>query len=142
MTTTAKITCRVDATASGLTLIAKINDQAFWRGDPWGGHDLALDLPDDDGSYQLVFELSGKTVDHTKIDSSGQIIQDVTVSIGDLSFDGIDLGYLSCKHSTYEHDSNGTGPLIQDKFYGIMGCNGKVSLKFTTPVYLWLLENM
>jgi hypothetical protein len=23
-----------------------------------------------------------------------------------------------------------------------MGCNGTVSLKFTAPAYLWLLENM
>jgi hypothetical protein len=23
-----------------------------------------------------------------------------------------------------------------------MGCNGTVSLKFTTPIYMWLLETM
>ena len=27
-------------------------------------------------------------------------------------------------------------------FFGNMGCNGYVSLKFATPIYLWLLEHM
>jgi len=44
--------------------------------------------------------------------------------------------------ATYTHDFNGTKELTQEKFYGVMGCNGTVSLKFATPIYLWLLENM
>jgi len=46
------------------------------------------------------------------------------------------------KLAQYQHDFNGTGNPTIDKFYGEMGCNGTVSLKFTTPIYLWLLENM
>jgi hypothetical protein len=42
----------------------------------------------------------------------------------------------------YEHNANGTGPLVQDKFYGEMGCNGTVTLEFSSPTYLWLLEQM
>lgn len=137
-----KITCRVTATGPGLLLSAKIDDREFWRGDPCGSHDLAIDLSDDDGEHVIVFELSGKTAAHTIIDSAGEIIQDLTVSIVDLAFDGISQGHAASEQMTYEHDFNGTGDRIKEKFYGTMGCNGTVSLQFTTPIYLWLLENM
>jgi len=42
----------------------------------------------------------------------------------------------------YCHDFNGTQPAVVDRFHGSLGCNGTVTLKFTTPIYLWLLENM
>ena len=38
--------------------------------------------------------------------------------------------------------SNGTQPEIADNFFGIAGCNGTISFRFSTPIYLWLLENM
>ena len=142
MTPTAKISCRVTATAPGLILAARINDQEFWRGDPWGGHAIAIDVADDDGQHVLAFELSGKLLEHTKISDSGEILQDITVSVEDVSFDEIKLGHLFYQHATYEHDHNGTGAVVQDTFYGTMGCNGTVRLAFTTPIYLWLLENM
>ena len=45
-------------------------------------------------------------------------------------------------YDIYRHDYNGTTDPFDDEFYGEMGCNGTVSLKFTTPIYLWLLENL
>lgn len=140
--TTFKITCRVNATAPGLLLSAKIDDLEFWRGDAWGGHDLAIDLSDDDGNHVIAFELSGKTAAHTSISSTGEIIQDVTVSIEDLAFDGIKPGHVLTEHMVYKHDHNGSSQLFQDQFYGTMGCNGTVRMEFSTPIYLWLLEFM
>ena len=100
------------------------------------------ELSDADGSHALDFTLSGKTAEHTKIDAAGEITDDVTVSISDMAFDEIALGHLMVEHSTYTHDMNGTGSTVQHKFFGTMGCNGTVRLSFSTPVYLWLLENM
>lgn len=142
MTSSTKISCRVNATGPGLLLIAKLDGHEFWHGDPWGGQIISTDVSDDEGSHVLAFELAGKTVEHTKVDSLGVITQDVTVSIEDVSFDEIKLGHLMCELAVYHHDFNGTAELFQDEFYGIMGCNGTLSLKFTTPIYLWLLENM
>jgi hypothetical protein len=62
--------------------------------------------------------------------------------VSNIQFDGIDCQYLTTTLAQYQHDFNGTGNPTIDKFYGEMGCNGTVSLKFTTPIYLWLLENM
>jgi len=44
--------------------------------------------------------------------------------------------------AVYVHDFNGTGKFVNKQFFGEMGCNGTVELKFSSPFYLWLLENM
>lgn len=143
MSNNVKISCHAAAVAPGLILSVKIDNKVIWQGDPYGGRSIAFDVNDDDETeHVLVFEMSGKTSDHTKVDASGAITQDVTISIEDVSFDGIKLGHLLCEQAVYEHDFNGAGVSTQDKFYGTMGCNGTVTLKFTTPIYLWLLEHM
>jgi len=62
--------------------------------------------------------------------------------VTEITFDEIDCTQIVHDHAVYRHNLNGTGPEIDDQFFGDMGCNGTVELKFTTPVYLWLLENM
>ena len=76
------------------------------------------------------------------IDSEGQITKDAMISISNISIDGIPMDQVITEVARYHHNFNGTQPEIQDKFYGNMGCNGQLKLKFTTPIYLWLLENM
>jgi len=99
-------------------------------------------LSDDEAEHTLKFVLKGKTAEHTKVSGAGEIVQDSLVTISDIAFDDIKLGHMFNDLAVYHHDFNGSQPLIEDKFYGQMGCNGTVELKFTTPVYLWLLENM
>lgn len=143
MTELAKISCRVAADEPGLTVIVKLDDQTVWEGDPNGEHDISFDINDNlESSHVLSFELAGKTTDHTKIDSQGKIIQDIVVRISDIAFDGLKLGHMITEKSIYIHDFNGSGSTTRDKFFGIMGCNGIMTLNFSTPIYLWLLENM
>ena len=103
---------------------------------------LTHDFADTDGKHQLRFVMKNKTHDHTTIDEAGNILSDCRICIEKLSFDEIDLQEIFIKQAVYEHDFNGTADPIKDQFFGEMGCNGTVSLAFTTPVYLWLLENM
>jgi hypothetical protein len=100
------------------------------------------DMSDDDGEHELEFVMKNKTADNTRLDADGAIIKDANLTITDLAFDEIQLGYMFIEQATYAHNFNGTGQAVQDKFYGEMGCNGIVSLKFATPIYLWLLEQM
>ena len=100
------------------------------------------EISDDPAKHVLKFVLKNKTQDHTVIDDLGNIISDTCLTITDIKFDGIELGHLFVEESEYHHDFNGTAALIQQKFYGTMGCNGSVSLKFSTPIYLWLLEHL
>jgi hypothetical protein len=105
-------------------------------------HQVEYELPDHDGEHELRFVLKNKLSDHTQVDAEGNIVKDVTVTISDIQFDGIDCQYLTTNLAQYQHDFNGTGNPTTESFYGEMGCNGTVTLKFTTPIYLWVLENM
>lgn len=100
------------------------------------------ELDDDDNEHQLRLVLQGKLPEHTKIDEQGNIISDGTLQISKVTIDELDVDQLFLSMSVYTHDFNGTQSKIADTFYGIAGCNGTISLKFNTPVYLWLLENM
>jgi hypothetical protein len=99
-------------------------------------------IADDEGEHELKFVLKNKTQDHTAIDEQGNITSDAVLSITNVSIDGIKLGHMFSEQTCYYHDTNGTESLAEHKFFGAMGCNGHVSLKFSTPIYLWLLENM
>jgi hypothetical protein len=99
-------------------------------------------LPDDDGEHELRIVMKHKTADHTDVDDSGEIVRDAVLSISDIKFNDIELGYTFLEKTVYTHDFNGSGNSIDDRFFGNMGCNGTLSLKFSTPVHLWMLDNM
>lgn len=103
---------------------------------------LHHEISDADGEHELTFELFGKQPHHTKITETGDIVSDALLEISNIKLDGIDLDQIVQSLAEYHHDFNGSQAPTNDKFYGYLGCNGTVTLKFTTPVYLWLLENM
>ena len=105
-------------------------------------YNIEHEISDDDGDHELRFVLKHKQPDHTQVDADGNIISDATVTVGDIRFDGIDCQYLTTTLAQYQHDYNGTGEPTIHPFYGELGCNGTVTVKFSTPIYLWLLENM
>jgi len=100
------------------------------------------DFGNQDGEHELRFVLKNKLRKHTQIDADKNIIKDATISITDILFEDIDVTQIVNDLAEYQHNFNGHGPATTDRFYGEMGCNGTVTLKFTTPIYLWLLENM
>ena len=104
-----------------------------------------ISIPVDDNvetTHILELILKNKLPEHTQLSESGEIIADSAIKITDISFDQILLGSVFPNHASYIHDFNGTQPMVKDKFFEYMGCNGIVSLEFSTPIYLWLLENM
>ena len=115
---------------------------------------ISYDISDQDAEHELAIELYGKLPEHTKIDSAGNIVKDALITVENFSIDDIDISSMLTTYPTqlysdvpthivqYCHDFNGTQPAIVDQFHGSLGCNGIVTLKFTTPIYLWLLENM
>ena len=115
---------------------------------------ISHDIDDQDAEHELIIELYGKLPQHTEIDSAGNIVKDALITVENFKIDDIDISsILTCYPNKlysdvpthiiqYCHDFNGTQPATIDRFHGSLGCNGTVRLKFTTPVYLWLLENM
>lgn len=138
-----QLTFTVESTdpTSNLNLQVKLNQETVFNGivtDPV----LIAIIPDtDEGASKLTIELSGKTAADTQIDSNGNIIKDAVLKCSNFTIDDINIDSLMTELSTYTHDFNGTAEETVSKFYGIMGCNGTVHLQFTTPIYLWLLEN-
>lgn len=107
-----------------------------------GPQKVEITLDDSESDHLLEIELRGKTQQHTKIDEQGNIIDDVIVSLKNIKLDDLAMEHTFINHCVYTHDFNGTGSIIADKFAGHMGCNGIVSFAFSTPAYLWLLENL
>ena len=104
---------------------------------------VTVELDDrDDTEHELRLVLKNKTTAHTQVDEHGNIVADARLAISDVAFDEIQLRNIFSEQAVYTHDFNGTGNATVDKFYGELGCNGTVSLKFTTPMYLWVLEHM
>jgi len=141
---TAKLGFKISANESLLDLRAVLDGKVVWQGRPGPDvQDITVELDDaEDRSHVLEFMLSGKTFDHTQITEQGGIVSDVTVQIKDITFDDIVIDQIFSELAEYHHDFNGNQPAVVERFYGEMGCNGTVRLQFTTPIYLWLLENM
>jgi hypothetical protein len=96
---------------------------------------------EDYSNHCIQFVLKNKKPEHTQLDAQGNIVQDARLIIKDVAFDEIVLGQTFIDNTVYTHDFNGTQETVQERFYGEMGCNGSVALEFTSPVYIWLLEN-
>jgi hypothetical protein len=142
-TVTITFTVNTTAPAAALGFEAWINNQKFVDSDHvQSQHPVVIEIDDDDGEHELRFILKNKTSNHTQVDEAGNIVSDARLIVADLAFDEIKLGHMVTEQTLYTHDVNGTEKQAQHKFYGEMGCNGTVSLKFTTPIYLWLLEHM
>jgi hypothetical protein len=145
MKNTVTISCVIGTTNPDVPLGFEvwINDKKFFDTDHViDTKTVLLEITDDDGDHELRFVLKNKQSDHTQVDSDGNIVADACLTMSDIAFDGIMLGHMFTKLAKYTHNFNGSGDTTQNQFHGQMGCNGTVSLEFTTPVYLWLLENM
>jgi len=142
---TIKFNCIVSSTDPAVPLGLEIwldNHRLFDQDHIDQTYQVEYEISDDDGDHELKFVLKNKLSDHTRLDAEGNIVSDATVTLSNIQFDKIDCQYLTTKLAEYQHDFNGTGEPITESFYGELGCNGTVTLKFSTPIYIWLLENL
>jgi hypothetical protein len=93
-------------------------------------HTLAIELYDKD-KYQTVVE-------------NDKIVKDQLLNIDEISFDEINIGYLKHTHSNYypRKDIYGDSAPELVKNCINLGYNGRWEIKFSTPIYIWLLENI
>jgi hypothetical protein len=125
-----------------LTLRILLDGICLWESVVTEPQTVTVDVPDNDGNHQLVWEMSGKTTEYTVIDSDNRIVSDARLEFANMEFDGINVDTIIQKLAQYRHNFNGTGAAGEHKFYHSMGCNGTVTLDFASPFYLWLLEHM
>ena len=140
----AKLSFCISSTGTDLHVSVTLDDQVIYDDRPGlTPSTVTYEFDDtDDREHMLIFQMQNKLPEHTTISDTGEILKDTVIQISNLSFDDIELGHMFTEHARYHHDTNGTTDPIIDTFYGEMGCNGRVEMRFSTPIYLWLLENM
>ncbi len=107
-----------------------------------GRHHVIHELECAEGEHWFHIVFKDKLPENTQIDDQGSIISDALIDIENVCLDEINIDTMLHALADYVHDGNGTKTVAVHPFYGHLGCNGRVELKFSTPVYLWLLENM
>lgn len=91
--------------------------------------------------YHIKLTMSGKLSKHTELDSQGNFVKDPRLLLSNFALSQIPCDFAVFKTAIYQHDCNGSAPLSDNQFSGVMGCNGTVTFSVSTPFLLWLLEN-
>lgn len=99
----------------------------------------------EDGDHMLEIQLVGKEFSDVLKSEDGSISNDQLLNIESIVIDDIDIGNLRYSASKYT-------PFVKQEYDGKiveyldncvnLGWNGTYSIGFTTPFYLWLLENL
>ena len=102
-------------------------------------------------SYNLTINRSGKTKNQTVINDKGDILKDQLLHIKHIEIDEIDIGglvfegvYTPTYPEPWATQQRQAGTDLQESFKNvtIMGHNGKWQFTFESPFYMWLLENL
>jgi len=134
----------------------KINSKSYFKSEITSTEQdptvIELEAELTEGSeYNLIIERSGKAKNQTVINEKGDILKDQLLHIKAIEIDEIDIGTLIYEGvytpeypepwATQQRES---GNDLKDSFTNVtqMGFNGTWSLKFESPFYMWLLENL
>jgi hypothetical protein len=88
--------------------------------------------------HLLEIKLENKTITDTIVENS-KIVKDMLLNIKSIEIDEMELGEIKWNLSEFVADDPNRPTL---KNCVNLGWNGSYRLKFTSPFYLWLLENM
>jgi hypothetical protein len=105
-----------------------------------------------EGAHSLDIAFLNKKVQDTRLDIDGNIVEDLLLNIDSIEIDEIDIGNLKWTASvytplypeSYKQHVLSAGQQISNEVKNCvnLGWNGTWSLPFTSPVYIWLLENI
>ena len=111
-----------------------------------------FDLEIAEGENFIEIELLNKGFGDTTVDQDGNILDDLLLNIDSIEIDEIDLGSLKWTLSDYQPvyperykaEVFRRGENLPDSVKNCvnLGWNGKWVLPFTSPFYIWLLENI
>jgi len=92
-----------------------------------------------EGDHIIGIELTNKDNTDCVTDDQGNILKDMLLHIDNISIDNVELQHILHTSSEFvpKDKDRPTLPQCVD-----LGWNGTYRLKFTSPFYIWLLENM
>ena len=103
------------------------------------------------GDYSLIIKRSNKTKNQTVLNGEGDIIKDQLLHIKSIEIDEIDIGslvyegiYTPDYPEPWATQQRQTGNELRESFKNVtqMGHNGTWRFTFSSPFYMWLLENL
>lgn len=111
-----------------------------------------FDAEIEEGPCNLKIEFKNKLPEDTKTNANGEIVEDLLLNIDSVEIDGIDLGSLLWTASdyrpiypeVYKNKMQAEGKELSESVENCvnLGWNGSWNLPFTSPFYIWLLENI
>jgi hypothetical protein len=133
-----------------------IDEKSYFKGDITTTEDkptlIEFEHECEEGKdHRLVIKRSGKGKNQTVVNDKGDLLKDQLLNIKSIEIDEIDIGALVYE-GTYTPDypepwatqQRESGADLQESFKNVtrMGHNGTWQFKFTSPFYMWLLENL
>jgi len=133
-----------------------INDTSYYNDDITGSEDNPNIIEfehefEENKSYELIINRSGKNKTQTIIDDKGNILKDQLLHIKSIEIDEIDIGglvyegvYTPEYPEPWATQQRESGQDLKDSFKNVtqLGFNGTWSFRFESPFYMWLLENL
>tara|TARA_B100000902_G_C26451514_1_gene500980 strand:- start:19 stop:501 length:483 start_codon:yes stop_codon:yes gene_type:complete len=106
---------------------------------------------EEDKKCDLIINRSGKSVNQTVVNDKGDLLKDQLLHIKRIEIDEIDLGalvftglYTPKYPEPWATQMAESGKELRESFTNVtqMGHDGEWKFTFTTPFYMWLLENL
>ena len=134
----------------------KINDASKWKGEIEGQVDTPTIIEfehdfEDNKQSKLILHRTGKTSKQTIINDKGDILKDQLLYIKNIEIDEIDIGplvfdgiYTPVYPEPWATQQKQAGLKLEENLKNVtcMGHNGTWTFSFTSPFYMWLLENL
>ena len=133
-----------------------VNDKSYFNNDITGTEDkpnvIEFEHEFMEGKKsELIIKRSGKGNNQTVVNDNGDLLKDQMLHIKDIEIDEINLGAMvyDGKYSPeypepWATQQREAGVELRESFKNVtqMGHDGKWRLKFESPFYMWLLENL
>ena len=106
---------------------------------------------EEDKQYNLIINRSGKDNNQTIVNDKGDILKDQMLHIKSMEIDEIDIGALGYEGKytpqypePWATQQRKDGVELRESFNNVtqMGHDGEWKFKFSSPFYMWLLENL
>tara|TARA_R110000851_G_scaffold75043_1_gene165521 strand:+ start:193 stop:675 length:483 start_codon:yes stop_codon:yes gene_type:complete len=133
-----------------------VNDKSYFNNDITGTEDKPNVIEFEHEfmggeKSELIIKRSGKGNNQTVVNDNGDLLKDQMLHIKDIEIDEINLGAMvyDGKYSPeypepWATQQREAGVELRESFKNVtqMGHDGKWRLKFESPFYMWLLENL
>jgi hypothetical protein len=133
-----------------------VNDKSYFNNDITGTEDKPNVIEFEHEfmggeKSELIIKRSGKSNNQTVVNDNGDLLKDQLLHIKGIEIDEIDLGalvyeglYTPDYPEPWATQQREAGVELRDSFKNVtcIGHNGKWRLKFESPFYMWLLENL